>query len=199
MLVFQTYPMRVELSLFFFFLQWICPDAGHMRENALYSALNRNLRKAKVIKLDKWDNHLFSWWLLFRKVHSLITSVALFYVCVKVKKSFLLEAILLHKYWFLYLVFWFIFQYSNPPQAWFPIELNSFNFENVFCSKFLSFQWSLVLKVSWLFKLLCIVSCDHTHQIFFLGAVLIYINYFYLNKRVICASFFFCLNSHYRQ
>lgn len=142
-------PILCELnSLSFFFLQWICPDAGHMRENALYSALNRNLRKARVFTLEKWDNHLFSWWLLFRKVHSLITSVALFYVCLKVKKSFLVEAILLHKLWFLYLVFWLIFQYSSPPQAWFPIELNSFNFENVFCSKFLSFQWSLVLKVS---------------------------------------------------
>ena len=41
-----------------------------------------------------WDNHLLSWWLLFRKVHSVITSVALPYMCVKIKKSYLKEAII---------------------------------------------------------------------------------------------------------
>ena len=85
MLVFQTYPVGVELACFL--LQWICMARCWPHEwNALYSALNRNLLKAKVITLEKWDNHLFSWWLLFRKVHSVITSVALLYMCVKIKK-----------------------------------------------------------------------------------------------------------------
>ena len=57
-----------------------------------------------------------------------MTSVALLYMCVKTKKSYLKEGIIVTQA----LIFLFgilvDFQYSSSPQAWFPNELNSFNF-----------------------------------------------------------------------
>ena len=145
MLVFQTYPVGVELVCFL--LQWICIDAGHGSKNALYSAWNRNLLKAKVITLENGITMFSVGDYCFEKCTVKVSSTPV-YVCVKITKSYLIEAILLHKLWFIYLVFWLIFQYSIPPQVWFSMEFNSFNFENVFWPKYLSFQWSLVLKVS---------------------------------------------------